>query len=171
MQYRRALQKGGTYFFTLVTYKRKNLFTSPAHLGALNSAFKKVLNARRFRLDAFVILPDHIHVIVTLPKDDNDYSTRIRLLKTHFTVNSNRISQTQLKPPVWQPRYWEHVIRNETDFENHANYIHYNPVKHGYVSQPRDWKHSSFHSFVRKGFYPPDWGHGVVNLLDSVGSE
>ena len=59
---------------------------------------------------------------------------------------------------VWQRRYWEHVIRDGEDLKRHVEYIHYNPVKHGWVRAPKDWKYSSFHTFVKEGLYSPDWG-------------
>ncbi len=59
---------------------------------------------------------------------------------------------------IWQRRFWEHQIRDETDFERHMDYIHFNPVKHGYARQVNEWVHSTFHRHVRDGVYPVDWG-------------
>ena len=66
---------------------------------------------------------------------------------------------------IWQRRFWEHQIRDVRDYEMHMNYLHYNPVKHGYVKNVRDWPHSTFHRYVRKGVYAEDWGGG--DILDT----
>lgn len=71
---------------------------------------------------------------------------------------------------VWQNRYWEHVLRDEADYERHADYIHYNPVKHGLVASAGDWPYSSFRRFVTVGLYPENWGQGVL-AFDGVGHE
>jgi putative transposase len=63
---------------------------------------------------------------------------------------------------LWQKRYWEHTIRNEKDFEAHVNYVHINPVKHGYVSRAVDWKHSTIHRYIKVGIVNEDWACEVV---------
>lgn len=72
---------------------------------------------------------------------------------------------------IWQRRFWEHRIRDETDFAHHVDYIHYNPVKHGLVSRPVDWPYSSIHRAIRQGMIPPDWGNDPVEFPDTVGHE
>ena len=71
---------------------------------------------------------------------------------------------------IWQHRFWENVLRNETDFMRHFEYIHYNPVKHGYVSAPKEWPYSSFHRYVRSGIYPSDWGMRGLDF-EGIGRE
>jgi putative transposase len=116
-----------------------------------------------FTLDAIVVLPEHLHAIWTLPHGDADFPTRWRLIKSHFSralPPHERRSASRLakgERGIWQRRYWEHALRDETDFERHANYIHFNPVKHGHVDQVIDWAFSSFHREVRLGIYAPDW--------------
>ena len=113
-----------------------------------------------------MILPEHIHCIWTLPEDTNDFSTRWRLVKSYFT------KECLTKEKIWQNRFWEHQIRDDRDFTRHVEYIHYNPVKHGYVISPNEWEHSSFHYFVERGIYQPDWGAEVGFDFDiMVGSE
>jgi putative transposase len=115
---------------------------------------------------AYVILPDHLHCIWTLPNDDVDFSIRWRLIKSYFTrdcaEHSNDISSKSRKHKkekcIWQRRFWEHVIRDENDFVQHVDYIHYNPVKHGYVTDPADWLNSSFNFYKSKGVYLKGWG-------------
>ena len=131
----------------------------------LREAFNTVQHQRSFQIDAMVILPDHLHCLWTLPVDNADYSTRCRVIKSYFTRRCSPALKTarldalrhKREQTVWQQRYWEHQIRDESDFERHCDYIHYNPVKHGLAAQVADWPHSSSHRFVRDGIYPLDW--------------
>lgn len=181
MRYRRTQVPGGTLFLTLVTFDRSPLFRSHSAVEHFRAAIRKVQAGRPFVVDAAVILPDHIHVLWTLPDGDTDYPTRVRLLKTHFTklhggdrcgnvVNASRALKGERN--VWQRRYWEHTIRDEKDFQAHADYIHYNPVRHGYVAAARDWPHSTFHDWMRRGIYDLAWGTDELPaLLERVGHE
>ncbi len=166
MRYRRAFVPGGSFFFTLVTEKRRRLFVSADAVGILREAFRTVRAARPFELDAIVVLPDHLHCIWTLPPGDADFATRWRLIKTWFTKHCDPASRPEpdksrtkrREQALWQHRYWEHMLRDERDFERHVDYIHYNPVKHGYASSPMEWQHSSFGRYVEMGVYAPAWG-------------
>jgi putative transposase len=161
VRYRRNFLPGGTYFFTVtLSYRRSTLLVD--HIGELRNAFRIARRARPFAIDAIVVLPDHLHAVFTLPPDDADFSGRLRRIKGHFSatliaagVHLARSSNGDLA--LWQRRFWEHTIRDENDFARHIDYIHFNPVKHGLVSRVRDWPHSSFHSYVRKGILPDDW--------------
>ncbi len=164
-KYRRARIPGGTYFFTVVLANRKSSLLVD-NFDLLASAIKRTKNSRPFRTHGWVVLPDHIHTIWTLPKHDSDFSGRWRVIKKSFT-RSCKSRHKGLKVPFWQNRFWEHAIRGEADLEDHLNYIHINPLKHGYVQQVKDWPYSSFHHYVEKGFYPHDWG-GVKELDDSA---
>jgi putative transposase len=117
------------------------------------------------------VLPDHVHMIWTLPEGDSDYPTRWRLIKSGFThalpdAGGNQLSR-QLKGErcVWQRRYWEHFIRDDQDLLRHVEYIHYNPVHHGLTKTPGEWPYTSFHRFVQRGLYPADWGATESLLL------
>jgi putative transposase len=179
MQYRRALIPGGRYFFTLVTQRRRPIFVDEVPVEKLRQALRQVMRKRPFFINAAVILPDHLHCIWTLPPDDADFSTRWRLIKTWFTKHYENKDQIEndvftvkpSEPTIWQHRYWEHVLRNEWDFEQHVDYIHYNPVKHGYVNKPADWKYSSFHHYVKQGMIPHQWGESDISFPDGVGNE
>lgn len=170
--YRRALSKGGTFFFTVVTYKRNPIFKEELNIELLRWCFKKTISTHPFTIDAIVILPDHLHTIWTLPDDDNDYSTRWKLIKGAFSRHysgpvAKGISESMLRKNekgIWQRRFWEHMIRDDTDFSRHFDYIHYNPVRHGVVTSPIQWKHSSFRNYVEKGVYPSNWGDSVIEL-------
>ena len=166
--YRRVKIEGGTYFFTQVTYERQPWLCTEIARTLLRSAFIKVRKKYPFEIDAIVLLPEHIHCIWTLPPNDSDYATRWRLIKSDVTKKGR--SQLQLQTNLtesrikrgehnlWQRRFWEHWIRNETDFKRHLDYIHYNPVKHGLCNQAAEWKYSSFHRYLAQGVYSIDWG-------------
>jgi putative transposase len=163
IQYRRHFQAGGSYFFTVnLANRRLRLLTE--HIDALRAAFRYTLDRHPFTLDAIVVLPEHLHAIWTLPPGDADFPTRWRLIKSHFSralPPQERRSASRLakgERGIWQRRYWEHALRDKADFERHADYIHFNPVKHGHVNRVVDWAYSSFHRDVRQGVYAPDWG-------------
>ncbi len=188
MQYRRTFVPGGTYFFTVVTALRRRLFCDEGTVDLVRQAFRHVNAQRPFTVNAMVVLPDHLHCIWTLPTADEDYPTRWRLIKTWVTKRYpcgrpqavGRVSRTGVtrpttsrrqKPVVWQARYWEHLIRNEEDYRQHVEYIHYNPVKHGHVPRPWDWPHSSFRQYVQEGLYPREWGDTALLLDEKIGHE
>ena len=180
MRYRRARTKGGTYFFTVVTHRRKKILCRPHNISLLREAFTSVIKKHPFTIDAFVLLPEHLHCVWTLPQGDRDFSKRWRLIKTHFTRNcDNRYKKTpsasrQIKKEqaVWQRRFWEHLIRDEQDFVKHVEYIHYNPVKHGLVKAPKNWEYSSFHRYVREGIFDLEWSAGQdISFDEAIGRE
>jgi putative transposase len=165
--YRRYRLKGGTYFFTVnLVERQRSLLTE--RIDTLREAFRDVKNAHPFVIDAVVVLPEHLHTIWTLPQGDDDFSLRWRQIKSAFSraiEKDERISNSRLRKQergIWQRRFWEHAIRNEEDFNRHIDYIHINPVKHGYVKRAVDWQFSSFHRYVKLGILPADWA-GVVN--------
>ncbi len=178
MEYRRAFIPGGSYFFTLVTEKRRPIFDTVATIDVLRNAFRIVRTAHPFEIVAIVIMPDHLHCIWTLPPGDADYALRWRLIKSWFTRHCNPVLRLEpdssrvrkQQQAIWQHRYWEHVLRDETDFRKHVEYIHYNPVKHGYATAPVDWPYSSFRRFVESGSYSKDWGRSEM-VFEGVGRE
>ena len=180
MRYRRTKISGRTYFFTLVTYNRQPFLCNPANVELLRQAFRYTIQRHPVDIDAFVLLPDHIHCIWTLPEDDHNYSMRWRLIKSYFSrycqdgyhdvVSESR--QSKQERAFWQRRFWEHLIRDDRDYAKHVEYIHYNPVKHGLVTAPKDWKYSSFHRYVRSGLYDEMWGAGDEILFSlQIGNE
>ena len=166
-EYRRAFAPGGTFFFTLVTEGRARLFRDPAARTLLRRAFLQTQQRWAFTIEAIVLLPEHLHTIWTLPPGDADFSRRWSFLKRRFTQGwlrqggaeqpTSLSRQRNRRRGVWQRRFWEHTIRDETDFVRHCDYIHYNPVKHGCVACAHAWPYSSFHRFVRENLYEPDW--------------
>jgi putative transposase len=138
---------------------------------ALEAIISDVRQRRPFEVMAWVILPDHMHCIWELPDGDVDYSVRWALIKKDFTkmirgsveTPEPGISRTRKREgTVWQRRFWEHKIRDDFDLQRHIEYIHYNPVRHGYVSSPNEWKLSSFREYVERGLFPFDWGGGDI---------
>lgn len=159
---RRCRVEGGTYFFT-VALARRDTCLLVTHVALLREAVRAVRAARPFQIDAWVVLPDHLHRVWTLPDGDADYSSRWREIKQRFSRaipneewrSANRWRRGERG--IWQRRFWEHTIRDERDFEAHVNYIHLNPIKHGLVQRLRDWPYSTFHRYVREGIYSADW--------------
>lgn len=159
--YRRNRVKGGCYFFTVALQdRRSNLLVE--HIAELRDAFRQAKARMPFQVDAIVVLPEHIHAIFTLPADDDNYSSRWRLIKSIYTQKLVQkgvalAANGRGEYNLWQRRFWEHTIRDAADMHNHINYIHYNPVKHKIVERVADWPHSSFHRYVRSGILPIDW--------------
>jgi putative transposase len=161
--YRRFQVEGGTYFFTVVTARRRPWLGHPETLNLLGRVLRSVRASQPFTTDAMVVLPDHLHCIWTLPPSDTDYSRRWRCIKQRMTLQMRgaRGHTTAL----WQPRFWEHLIRDDIDFQRHVDYIHYNPVKHGLTERPADWRASTFQHYVARGWYAVDWA-GPQELAD-----
>ena len=164
--YRRNFIAGGGFFFTVnLAERRLQLLTQ--HIDELRNAFRETRRRHPFTIDAMVVLPDHLHAVWTLPEGDADFATRWRLIKSAFSSSlpdGERISDSRAargERGIWQRRYWEHTIRDQSDFARHVDYIHINPVKHGLVPQVREWPYSSFHRMVRLGIYPEDWAGDV----------
>jgi putative transposase len=128
----------------------------------LRLVLNRVRQERPFRIDALAVLPEHLHAVWTLPPNDYDYAGRWRLIKSRFThalakadVRLSRNAKGEYD--VWQRRFWEHTIRDEVDLRRHVDYVHFNPVRHGWVQQVKEWPYSTFHRFVLQGIYPIDW--------------
>jgi len=167
-EYRRYYFPGAMVFFTLVVHERRPIFAEPLARACLHEAIVEIQKSRPFTIDAIVLLPDHLHRLWTLPADDGNFSLRWKRIKEEFTKrylaaggregtrSPSRTSRQERG--IWQRRFWDNVIRDEVDFERHLDYIHYNPVKHGYVDCPHDWPFSSFHRWVGRGVYPRTWG-------------
>jgi putative transposase len=179
--YRRRYQPGGTYFFTVVTCRCWKLFRNPNARGLLGSVIRQSARERPFDTLAIVLLPDHLHCVWSLPGGDADYSSRWKAIKDRFTgewIDSGgrelpvtRSQGLRGHRGIWQRRFWEHLIHDEADLERCCDYIHYNPVKHGYVRRPWDWPWSSFRRFVRSGQYLKDWGRSEPAGLAGMGWE
>jgi putative transposase len=174
LRYRRVKREGATYFFTVVTHRRRPLFNNRQTVDWLQAAIQATRSRHPFEVDAQVILPDHLHCLWTLPAADANYSTRWRLIKEAFTrtyikhcgiPEPEGIDRNRGEQAVWQRRFWEHTISDESDFAKHLDYIHLNPVQHGLVRSPGDWPYSTYQSCVDQGIYEAGWGADTLPEL------
>ena len=159
--YIRPRVTGATVFFTVaLADRRSDLLVR--EVDRLREAVRVTRAERPFGIDAWVVLPDHLHAVWTLPAGDADYSTRWRLIKGRFAagITAGVRSSSKIRARekgIWQRRYWEHHIRDERDFAAHVQYCWGNPVKHGLVTRAADWPHSSIHRDIRAGRVEPAW--------------
>jgi putative transposase len=156
--YKRIKIEGGCYFFTVNIAERQGNDLLVRHIDELREAFRRTQHDHPFKMEVVVIMPDHLHCLWQLPPGDDDFPIRWYLIKSRFSrsiKSGEAISKSRQRKGergLWQRRYWEHVIRDETDYYRHADYIHYNPLKHGYVQAVKDWQYSSFHRWAAQGF-------------------
>ena len=175
--YIRSKTYGGTYFFTVVSHQRRAVLCDDSVRTALRQSIFMVRQRFPFEILAWVLMPDHMHCIWRLPENDNDFGKRWSMIKRltskacpqyHLSHEEMSISKTQRKDlGIWQRRFYEHEIRNELEFNQILDYIHYNPVKHRLVKNAKDWEFSTFHRYVKQGFYPLNWvsENGLMNDL------
>ena len=171
-RYTRPVVPGACVFFTVALVDR-GADTLMRHVDVLREAVRMTRAKRPFGIDAWVVLPDHMHCVWTLPEGDADYSGRWREIKGQFSMAVRRSGRapTLLPPiapqnpygavggrdrvgarpdlhkseaPIWQKRFWEHHIRDARDYDAHVRYCWINPVKHGFVERPEDWPYSSY---------------------------
>lgn len=173
--YRRNHVPGGTYFFTVnLVDRRSDLLVK--HIDLLKTSFDNVKQSHPFKIPAICVLPDHLHCLWALPENDQDFSTRWNLIKGSFSRGIGKgelVSQSRVKRRergIWQRRFWEHTIRDEDDYENHFHYIHYNPLKHGLVTDLKDWPHSTYHEYVKQRVYFENWQQHFEPIT-SIGHE
>lgn len=166
--YRRDFTKGGMYFFTVALQDRsKNYLVR--YIDEFRAAYAETQTHFPFETIAICILPEHFHLIMQLPENDDNHSSRLKYLKINFTKRlpkhcfslPTQSQQKRGEKGIWQRRFWEHLIRDEKDLANHMDYIYYNPVKHKYVQNVKDWQYSSFHRDVKNNLYPEDWGNCI----------
>jgi putative transposase len=161
VHYRRSRSPGATFFFT-VALRDRRADTLVRYVDSLRNAMRHERARRPFTVDAMVVLPDHVHAVWTLPSGDSDYSGRWRSIKSGFvrrlqTQGLALTANAKGEHAVWQRRFWEYQIRDELDLARHVDYIHINPVKHGWAERVADWRWSTFHRYVRLGMLPIDW--------------
>jgi REP-associated tyrosine transposase len=174
MRYRRAVAAGGTYFFT-VNLAQRDSDGLVRHVDDLRAVMSAVKNTHPFVVVAMVVLPEHLHAIWRLPLGDTDYPLRWSQIKAGFSrrleknehIRASR--RAKRERGIWQRRYWEHQIRDQDDLARHVDYIHYNPVKHGWVRQAVDWPHSTLHGYIERGLLPQDWGGTTGGAVGAYG--
>jgi putative transposase len=166
-RYRRSKIDGGVYFFTVALADRSSDLLV-RQVDRLRRIYASVQSRNPFETIAICILPDHLHALWSLPRGDRDYPLRWSLIKAGFSrgleeaAPRTKSKSARRERGLWQRRYWEHTIRDAADLERHVDYVHFNPVKHGYVAQVRDWPFSSFHRYVERGDLVADWGGNVL---------
>jgi putative transposase len=174
--YRRARVPGGTFFFTVLTYRRRLVFDQAESRQMLREVVQEVRQRQPFTINAWVLLPEHMHSIWTLPEESLDFSVRWNLIKSGFSRRAkslyhvdewmNASKHKHRETTIWQRRFWEHQIRSEEEYQVYMDYTHFNPVKHGLVKRVVDWPFSTFHRYVRSGTYPENWGSGIDGMTE-----
>jgi len=167
-RYRRNYVPGGTFFFTVVTERRRPILIDDGARRLLCEAIEKVRAKRPFDVIAWSLMPDHAHCVWSLPTGDADYSTRWQQIKEDFTraylrsggaeAATSTSRRERRERGVWQRRFWEHTCRDETDLKRCVDYVHWNPKKHRLVERVCDWPWSTFHRHVSEGEYTAEWG-------------
>lgn len=176
MNYRRLFIENTYVFITIVTSKRRPILIDNINL--LKKAFANAKRFHDFEIFGIVILPEHFHMIIK-PKIITNYPKIINLIKSYFSkhIDIEGIKDYQISPSrqmkqekdIWQRRYIEHTIRDENDLYKHLDYIHFNPVKHGYTNAVKNWKYSTFEKFVKLGYYESNWGnYNDVKHLENI---
>jgi putative transposase len=166
-RFRRATT-GNSFFFTVVAYRRRPILCDPLIRTALRNTIHAVRESQPFAIDGWVLLPDHLHCIWTLPVDDTDFSQRWSQIKRrvsyacggHYRTQGSAAGMRRGEATLWQRRFWEHQIRDDIDMQRHLDYIHFNPVKHGHATGAWAWPYSTFGRYVQAGVYARDWGGG-----------
>jgi putative transposase len=157
MNFRRYYVPNSIVFITQVVQDRKPVFRNEAHLELLRSTLRRVKELHPFSMLGYAFLPDHFHLLIK-PTGDSNFSRIMHSLKPNFTKAYKRAIGITGSMKFWQKRFWDHIIRDEVDLRRHLDYVHYNPVKHGLVTKPEDWVHSSFLTWKKRGAYPDGWG-------------
>jgi putative transposase len=168
MNYRKPPVQGNAYFFTVATHDRSPFLCTVETVSLLGDAFRYAMNEHPFEVDAFVLLPDHLHCVWRLPQGDRDLSSRWKSIKKYFARHYKTQEQPELvtskkgktEPTFWQDRFLDCAISDEADVSRYIESIHYDPVKHGHAEAPKDWQYSSFQRYVRNGQYEAEWGCG-----------
>ncbi len=171
--YKRLFLANRSYFITIVTHKRNRILIE--NISLLRESFVYAKNKFEFEIEAIVILPDHIHMIIN-PSDVSQYPYIISSIKRYFSQrcdpkyyahmvqSSSREDKGYI--PVWQKRYYEHTIKDERDFWSKVEYIHANPLKHEVVESLTKWKYSSFDKYIKMGYYDTGWGNEYDMSID-----
>jgi len=173
-RYRRSKIDGGVFFFTVALADRSSDLLV-REVDRLRRSYASVQKRLPFETIAICILPDHLHAIWALPQDDANFPLRWNLIKGGFSrglptvVRPTASKLAKREKEIWQRRYWEHAIRDDADLERHVDYVHFNPVKHGYINRVCDWPYSSFSRYVERGVLPSDWGGEVGAMTGTFG--
>ena len=133
--YRRYRIPGGTYFFTVNLLQRHPNDLLIRHIDVLRQAVKETRKRWPFHIDSWVVLPEHLHCIWTLPEGDDDNSKHWRVIKQTFSKalpmieRRSAVRVSRGERGIWQRRFWEHMIVDDADYAAHVDYCHINPLK------------------------------------------
>lgn len=166
MNYRRYYIPDSTIFIVCVTKDRTPHFRESNNVELLREALRRTNEKYPFEMLAYVFLPDHVHML--MKTIGCNFSQVMQSFKKGFTQQYKGRNHISSSLSCWQSRFWDHVIRNDEDFKRHLNYIHYNPVKHGFVSKPEEWEFSSYLDWVDRGAYEMGWGHKRIHDLETL---
>lgn len=167
MNFRRYYIPGSAVFITQVVQGREPVFRDSKNVNLLRETLRNVKELHPYVMLGYVFLLDHFHILIQ-PTDYSNFSDIMHSLKSNFTREHKKqlgLSSSQ-SMKFWQKRFWDHVIRDDRDLENHLHYIHFNPVKHGCVKDPRDWGYSSYIEWEKRGLYPPAFGWDEPKDID-----
>lgn len=165
---RRWYVPNAVYFIVGVTQNRRPLFAEEKNVALLRETLRRVKDLYPFTMHAYVFLPDHFHLLIFVPETTN-ISKLMQSWQRNFTVNYKKAHGITESVHLWLRGFWDHVIRDAEDYERHFHYIHYNPVKHGYVRRAGEYSHSSFREYVKRGCYESDLGDGGRGCFASTG--
>ncbi|MBN1979481.1 MAG: transposase [Anaerolineae bacterium] len=168
--FRRYYVPEALYFIVAVTRDRRPIFADEANVDLLYRVLRRVKRIKPFTLFAHSFIPDHINLLLK-PTGEANISRIMLSLKRSFTLTYKQLHGIETGLSLWQPRFWDHVIRDEDDLKRHVDYIHYNPVKHGLVGRPEDHAHSSYRYWLDQGYYELGWGHSEPQNLKGMDFE
>lgn len=168
--FRRYYVPEAIYFIVAVTRNRQPIFADDANVDLLYRVLQRVNQTKPFTLFAHSLIPDHLNLLLK-PTGEANISRIMLSLKRSFTLAYKRLHEIEAGLSLWQPRYWDHIIRDEDDLRRHIDYIHYNPVKHGFVECPEDYVHSSYRSWLDQAYYECGWGHSEPRDLEGMDFE
>lgn len=154
-RYRRYFSHGDWVFVTMVTADRQPWLSGSANKGILMESFRALKRHFGYRHLAHVVLDDHLHWML-IADGSKSVSGLVSSVKLGL-IQRRRAAGLNWKR-LWQPRFHDHILRDENDVRRHLDYIHFNPVKHGYVDCPREYRWSSIHAWIQRGHYREDWG-------------
>lgn len=168
---RRYRLPGNPVFITAVCHRRNPILGPDTEKERLLAVMREVQAEIPFKMVAYVILSDHFHWLIR-PEGDADFSRIMQSVKLRFTRRYKLHHGITGNLALWQRRFWDHMIRDEDDLRRHLDYIHYNPAKHDYVTEPAGYRWSSFPAYLAKGHYPPAWAaSGVPENIASLNLE
>ncbi len=167
MNIRRYYIPNSIVFVTQVVDRRAPIFRDQTYIDLLRTILANVKSLHPFRTVGYVFLPDHFHLLIH-PTGESNFSAIMHSLKPNFTKEYKKLLGLSRPMRLWQKGFWDHLIRDEVDFQRHLDYIHYNPAHHGMVEKPEEWPHSSYQYWQRRGAYSPGWGWSLPHLLDQV---